>query len=307
MKGEGKGYGKAIIFGEHFVVYGLPGIAAAIDRHVKATIEKAKSGVTIEDRVFNETVSTAEKEHIKIKVLAPAFAALQAKDIKITIDATSIPSAGMGYSASLAVAVIRALLEFKGMHWSDDQVYGLAYECEGAAHGTPSGIDPACATYGGVIWFEKNMAGGRNKIVPMKPAEQLKIVLGDTGIKKSTKETVTAVRERKEKDPEKYEKIFSEYRAIAPEAKTALLNGEIEKIGALMNKNQELLRQIGVSCGELEELCKTALDNGAVGAKLTGGGCGGLMLALVKTAKDQDKVCKAIEEKGFTAIKTAIG
>ena len=225
----------------------------------------------------------------------------------MTFSGTSVPQGGMGLSASLAVAGIRALNEFYDWGLDEEGVNALAYECEKVSHGTPSGIDNSCATYGTLIWFEKNMEGGKNKIEPFKAGKEILIVLGNSGKTGNTKELVAGVRERKEASPEEYEPVFQRAEELPKEAKIALEEGNMEKIGELMNENQELLRKIGVSCDELEDLIKIALDRGALGAKLTGAGGGGLMYALVDSPEKQDEVAKAFEEKGYKAIKTTIG
>ena len=309
--GKGKGYGKTILFGEHFVVYGLPGIASGIDKYAQIDIEKIddENEIIVEDNVFfNETVKKSENpDHIKFKLFEPIY---KEKEItggfKMIYSGTSEPQGGMGLSASLAVAGVRALNEFYNWNLTDEGVNELAYECEKVSHGTPSGIDNSCATYGSLIWFEKNMEGGKNKIETFKAGKPLLLVLGNSGKVGNTKELVAGVRERKESDPEKYDRIFQRAKTLVEEAKIELVLGNQEKIGKLMDENQELLREIGVSCDELDELVSISKKNGALGTKITGAGGGGLMFALVDSVEKQDEIAKAFEEKGYKAIKTII-
>lgn len=213
----------------------------------------------------------------------------------------------MGYSASLSVAVIRALLKLKGMRWGDERVFELAFKCENVAHGNASGIDPACATFGGVILFEKNMQGGKNKIEKMLLGKSLRLVIASTGKMGNTKELVTTVRERKEKNPVEFAGIFAEYKALVPKAGEALKKGNLKEIGLLMNQNQRLLEKIGVSTPELENMCKLCMEKGALGSKLTGAGGGGCMIALCENKETQEKVFKVLKEKGHKTFKTMIG
>lgn len=308
-KSSGKGYGKTILFGEHFVVYGLPGIASGIDKYVQVEVEPIEEDdVVIDDKKFNSVNKKSENpDFINFKLLEAMFSDLELNKIKITISGTSVPQAGMGYSAVLSVALARALGQYFNKDWNDEKINELAYKGEQFAHGTPSGIDNTCATYGSLVWFEKNLEGGPNTVDPFELSKPLYIVLGDTKKVGPTKELVAAVRGRKEAEPEKYEDIFKQAKDLVFEAKDALTSGDIEKVGTLMDKNHSLLKEIGVSTDELEELVKTAKDNEALGAKLTGAGGGGLMFALCKDAEHQEKVAKAFEEKGYPAFKTVIG
>ncbi|MDO8627629.1 MAG: mevalonate kinase, partial [Candidatus Diapherotrites archaeon] len=223
--------------------------------------------------------------------------------VKITLSGDLIAASGVGASAASCCAVARALNEEFGLGLTIEQINEVAYEGEKGYHGTPSGLDNTAAVYGGLIWFQKEPSIMDKMTIP-KPFE---IVLGDTGKTSDTKFVVGGVAERKKANPQKFEKIFSEYKLMISEAKKVLLAGNLKKIGELMNKNQELLREIGVSSPELEQLIKLALDNGAFGAKLTGTGVGGLMIALTPGKELQEKVAKAMEKAGFRTIRTTIG
>jgi mevalonate kinase len=133
------------------------------------------------------------------------------------------------------------------------------------------------------------------------------LIIANTGITASTAKVVADVQRLKSEDPNKFEKIFYEYEKIAKKAKEALLEGNIAKIGNLMNQNHKLLQEITVS-GEInDKLVEIMLKNGAIGAKLTGTGRGGLVISLAKDEKKQEKIAKAIEKEGYTAWKTMIG
>jgi mevalonate kinase len=127
-----------------------------------------------------------------------------------------------------------------------------------------------------------------------------------TGITTKTEVAVAAVRKRKEANPELYARYFAEAGRIADDAKTALERGDLERVGALMAENHALLQKVGVSCAELDHLVSLALKHGAVGAKMTGGGMGGYIVALTPGVELQDKVAAAIEKEGFTVVKARI-
>lgn len=305
---EGKGFGKVILFGEHFVVYGLPAIASGIDRLVRVRVERNEKGILFDDRNFHSKVSfEKQSDHILSKTFEKVFEYFGVKDVKISISGDVVPMAGMGYSAALAVAVIRALNEFTGKGISDEEVNKLAYECEKVSHGTPSGIDNTCATYGKILWFEKNMKGGENTIEPIDLKGKLLLVMGNTGKKGNTRELVEGVRESRTKEPGKYDKIFSKAEELIKQAKEKILSLDLKGIGQLMNENHSLLQEIGVSSPELDKLCDLARENGALGAKLTGAGGGGFMIALAENEDIQKKVAKAIEREGFESFRISIG
>jgi len=133
------------------------------------------------------------------------------------------------------------------------------------------------------------------------------LVIANSGITASTTEVVADVRRLKEENPEKFEKIFKKYEKLAEEAKKALLEGDITTIGNLMNQNHKLLQDITVS-GEInDKLVDIALKNGAIGAKVTGTGRGGLVISLAENEKIQEKIAKAIEKVGYDAWRTIIG
>jgi mevalonate kinase len=309
---KGKGYAKVILFGEHFVVYGIPGIAAGIDKFVEVDAEKLKDSkdIVFDDKIFKEKVSMLEQpDHIKCKLFHAMFDEeldVTKEGVKISITGNATPGTGMGYSAALNVAMARAMSAFSNSDWKDDKVNEVAYKGETISHGTPSGIDNSCATYGSLIWFEKDMKENKNKIRPFKCGKTLFLVIADTGIKHDTKEAVADVRKRKETNESEYKKYFADAKKIATTARKELQYGGIEQIGKLMNENQELLRKIGVSCKEAEEIIKIAEYENSIGAKVTGAGCGGNVIILCENENHQDKMIATLLAKNYSAIKAKI-
>ena len=144
-------------------------------------------------------------------------------------------------------------------------------------------------------------------IESMKVPEPVEIVMGNTGIVANTKAAVEGVRERRERQREKYDRIFEDATNLVHSAKDALLGGRWEEVGRYMDRNHELLQEIGVSSKELDFLVEVARDNGAYGAKMTGGGLGGYMVALTPGKDIQEEVARAIEKEGFYVLRTRIG
>jgi mevalonate kinase len=309
--GKGSGFGKVILFGEHFVVHGVPGIVSAVDATADAEVTRASKGINIKDERKGSKGYAEEK---RLQQLESIDRVLKAMDIKSETAAFNIwlggnlPGfSGLGASAASSVAIARAIAEEIGMNLSDDRINGVAYEAEKAYAGNPSGIDNTAATYGGLLWFKKNMTGGANTIERISIQKPVEIIIGSTGIVANTKAMVAGVAERKKNNPEKYNKLFRQAEELAFTAKKALQEFNLRKVGELMNENHRLLQEIEVSCEELDYLVDLAREQGALGAKLTGGGGGGCMTALTPTRELQKKVAAAIEKEGYKVLRTKIG
>ncbi|OYT57284.1 mevalonate kinase [Euryarchaeota archaeon ex4484_162] len=308
-KGEGIGFGKVILFNEHFVVYGIPAIVSAIGKYTVARVEATdKSGVKLEDNRkatpgYKEEKLEQQKDSLN-RILKVMNIDTTKRGIKITLDGDLVAASGIGASAASCVAIARALSDYFNLGLSDEEINKVAYEGEKGYHGTPSGIDNTASTFGGLLWFEKDEPPVIEKISMPNPVE---IIMGNTGKVADTAAAVAGVRERKEKYPDKYEKIFERAKNIAFLARRALQDEDYEEVGKLMNENHKLLQQIEVSSKELDFLVDVARENGALGAKLTGGGLGGNMIALTPGKELQEEVANAIEKEGFQVIKTVIG
>ncbi len=309
--GSGIGFGKTIVFGEHFVVYGLPAIASAITNTTRADVKRINAGNyrLIDNRPETPGYKEKKKEQQidSIKRIC-GFLGIdpREKPVEIVLSGELVAASGVGASAASCAAIARALNEEFSLGLSDEQINEAAFEGEKGYHGTPSGIDNTAAVYGGLIWFKKNLSGGENTIKRIK-IEPIEIVLGNTGITSNTSDVVSDVKKKKEANEREFDKIFRDYERIAEEALNAFKENKVEAIGKLMNKNHALLQRIGVSCDELDELVKIARENGAIGAKLTGTGRGGLMIALTPGKELQERVARAIEETGKTVFRTKIG
>jgi len=210
-------------------------------------------------------------------------------------------ASGGGASAASCTAIARAIADEFGLDYTDEQINNVAYEGEKGYHGIPSGIDNTAATFGGLVWFQSG------KMERLKMKEPVEIVMGNTGIVANTKKAVEGVRERKEKYRQKYDRIFKDATELVHKARDAIVNENLKEIGHYMDKNHELLQEIEVSCKELDFLVEVARDNGAYGAKMTGGGLGGYMVALTPGKELQEEVSKAIEKEGFYVLQTRIG
>jgi mevalonate kinase len=308
--GNGKGFGKTILFGEHFVVYGLEGIPCALGQKTTCTVEKIP-GEKGYDLIDNRPVSEEYKEKKKeeyTNLINAILTYLNVKDkIKITLGGDLVPASGVGASAACAAALSQAISEEYNLNLNKEQINESAFIGESAGSGTPSGIDNTCAVYGGFIVFAKNLEGGKNKIENIKIKKPIEIVLINSGKAALTKEVVDDVRKLYVEKPEEINKIFKEYEILVEEGKKALAEYDLEKIAELMEQNQELLKQINVSSDLLESIIMQAKEAGAKAAKLTGTGRGGSVIALTPGKELQESVAKKIKEKGYEVTLTTIG
>jgi mevalonate kinase len=309
--GRGSGFGKVILFGEHFVVHGVPGIVSAIDSTTDAEVKKIGEGITVKDerrgaKDYTEKKRAQQKESIE-RMLKTMGINPEKASLEIWLGGNLPGFSGIGASAASSVAIARAIAEEFEMKLSDEKINEIAYEAEKAYAGTPSGIDNTAATYGGLIWFKRNLSGGPNTIEKLSIREPVEIVIGNTGIVADTKEMVAGVAERKKRNPEKYNPLFKQAEELAFTARKALEEFDLRKVGKLMNENHRLLQEIEVSCKELDYLVNLAREQGALGAKLTGGGGGGCMVALTPRKELQEAVATAMEKEGFKVLRTKIG
>jgi mevalonate kinase len=215
---------------------------------------------------------------------------LPACTIKVT---STIPIAGgMGSGAAVSVAILRAFSAALGHPFTDEHVSQIAYQVELIHHGTPSGIDNTVITYARPVYYVKD-----------KPIEMLEVnqpfslVIGDTGIHSPTVKAVGDLRLAREGNQQLYEGLFDTVEKITTTAREAIETGKTETLGALMNENHNLLLQMEVSSPELDQLVAAARSAGALGAKLSGAGRGGSMIALV-TPKTSNHVVQALESAG---------
>jgi mevalonate kinase len=309
--GRGNGFGKTILFGEHFVVHGIPGIASAIDSTANAIVKKAQKGITVTDDRKGAKGYAEKKKLQQLESIERMLIAMGMDPKKTALDiwlGGNLPGfSGLGASAASSVAIARAIAEEFDLILSNEKINDVAYEAEKAYAGNPSGIDNTAATFGGLIWFKKNLGIGSNTIEQLSISEPVEIIIGNTGIVANTKAMVAAVAKRKQANPNKYDSVFREAEQLAIKGREALEKFDLKQVGDLMNENHRLLQDIEVTCNELDYLVDLSRKQGAFGAKMTGGGGGGCMLALTPGKYLQKKVASAIENEGFEVLRTKIG
>jgi len=299
---------KIILFGEHAVVYGQPAVAVPVSSVraravVRANLDpgRAKMHISAPDIDLDADVQDLAQDHplrVAVQALLTELNIPSPPPCSIQLTSTIPVASGLGSSAAVSVALIRAVAGFMGHPLPDEKVSALAYEAEKVHHGTPSGIDNTVVTYAKPVYYQKGQGA---EIVHIKKAFNL--LIGDTGHPSSTAETVRHVRDAHHKDPDRFEGLFRGIGTLTDQARTALEEGNPLALGPLMDDNHALLQEMGVSSRRLDELVQLARQAGALGAKLSGGGRGGNMIALVREG-EAEHIAHSLKVEG--AAKTIL-
>jgi hydroxymethylglutaryl-CoA reductase len=300
---SGVASGKVILLGEHAAVYDKHVLAVPVEAAITARVTERASGMRIsipEWDVQQEWLpgQPASSSAAAVVSLITEKLGIGSHGFDLHIHSRIPAAMGLGSSAALAVAVIRAFDNLLQRKMSDVEVDKLAFECERLAHGTPSGIDNNIATYGEPVLYSK---GSRTRTKPMALAETPPLVVAASGIKGNTKDMVAGVRFRYERSRELYATIFDEIDEISVAGSVALRECDYERLGSLMNVCQGYLNAIEVSTPELEKMIDIARKSGAIGAKLTGAGGGGSIVALCPGK--ENKVAQALQDAGYQIIR----
>jgi mevalonate kinase len=322
---HGAACGKVILLGEHAVVYGVPAIVLGIDRGATASATAievhaaAPAGQTEGPSFRNAARRTTARSELALGTtervtedgasdVARAFAALLGacavtRAVRVEV-MTELPAgAGLGCSAALAVAIVRALDAWEGRAPatpSDAAERAMAWEK--VFHGNPSGVDAAAAARGGCLLYQR-MSGGLH-LNEISLAAPLALVIGHSGVSSSTREMVEVVAKLKARSEQNVTRSFEAIESLVQNARLAIEAGDHVGLGKLMDLNQVLLSGLMVSTEEIETMCRSAREAGALGAKLTGSGGGGCVVALVKD--DPEPVLARWEKEGFRAFATCV-
>ena len=277
-------YGKLILFGEHFVVYHVPALVGAVAASTTCQLEIVEGDdlEIVDDRpaVPNYKVKKAEEGRQAVDLVLQHFQVAEklesGKHLKLTFAGDLCCVSGIGASAAQTVSLSRAINFAFDLKLTEEEINQGGYEGEKGYHGTPSGIDNTAATYGGLLKFQRTNADPI--FVKKQIKEPIRIVYASTGITASTTEVVGDVRAKKEADPAWFDKLLEQYKALVKKAEDAMDQGDVALLGSLMNENHALCQELTVSCKELDDLVDAARNAGAIGAKMSGTGRGGLML-----------------------------
>ena len=294
--------GKVILLGEHSVVYGRPALAAPIPLAVEARVIDAHETTLLIPRWGVEQRIKQIDEHPQgiTGILALLLSRLSLSDRSMRIEVfPSVPRAmGLGGSAALAVAVIRALSNQFHLNLSNERINELAFECEEVAHGTPSGVDNTIATFGTALRYQNRQ--GKATFEEIHPSLPIPFLVGISGKESLTASTVAQVRNAWMAQPKRYEGIFDQIAELTNAGVDALREGSLSDLGEIMNVCHGYLNALQISTPEIEELIHIARRNGAAGAKLTGGGGGGSIVAVCPNGTADAE--KAIRAAGYDVL-----
>jgi mevalonate kinase len=278
---------KSILFGEHAVVYGRPAIAIPVIERRSTTYilanprdEPGELNIEAPDIDLNTSLSALDPSHpfrIAISRTQQAVGAASIPACHIRVVSTIPIASGLGSGASIAVSLARALSLFLGHPLPDEQVSAIAFEVDKVYHGTPSGIDNTVIAFGKPVYFLRDQP-----FTLLASSSPLDFLIADTGVRSSTRGMVLGLKERWEQDRPKYEALFEEIQKVVVQSKSSIEVGNLETLGKLMSRNHKLLQDLGVSHPMLDQLSEVAVSAGALGAKLSGAGGGGNMIALVE-------------------------
>ncbi len=300
--------GKVILFGEHAVVYGVSAIAGGIPNAMRARVTDKPAGrsLSIANWGMSVDLERASPENSLVQQTISYLLEqlqLQQKNFHLELEPGIPHASGLGASAAVAVASVRALSSFFALELGSEQINSLAFGCEKIAHGSPSGLDNTLSTYGGLLKYKRTAAGAQFE--PIECEKAISLVVAISGKRGFTAQTVKRVAEARAQRPEKYDKLFKKIDLLSQQAESAIAKGDFDTLASLMTLNQDCLREMGVSCTELEKLIACALDAGACGAKLTGSGDGGA--AIIYAGEQQQRVKAALTAAGFKNFSVSLG
>ncbi len=309
--GKGTAFGKTILIGDQFVLEEVPAIVSSIPFETECLVERLDEGEgwILEDNRTEVPGYKDKKAHQQVESINHQLEVMNVdvknNPIKIAFGGSLLAGSGVGASAAHSVSLARALNDEFNLGLSVDEINHFGWEGEFAYHGTPSGVDNTASTYGGLILYHIQQGEKTWERIDLK--EPVEVVLGNSGITADTSKLDAYTDKLREENPELYKKRLQTITDQAFEMKTALEDYDLETVGQIMTANHDLLIEMDLSHEILVKLCNMALDLGALGAKVTGGGRGGYMNALTPGRELQDKIATAMEKEGYKVIRAKIG
>ena len=308
--GTGTAFGKTILIGDQFVLYEIPAIVAALPFVTEAAVQQIEgTGWVLEDnRIevpgYKEKKKAQQIESIK-RILEVMGIDVQKTPVKITYAGSLLAGSGVGASAASCVSLARALNEEFELGYSIEQINHVGWEGEFAYHGIPSGVDNTASTYGGLLLYR--IKNEKKMFENIKIRTPFRIVLANSGVTADTSKLDEYVESEERRNPVLFTDRLNRIREQAMEMKHALEAYDLETVGKIMTANHQILTDMGLSHETLVYLCDKAIQLGALGAKVTGGGRGGYMVALTSEEAVQESVASAFEKEKFKVIRAMIG
>ena len=314
---EAWGAGKLILFGEHAVVYNQPAVAVALNRGLKVTIRS----LTSSNSTSNVQASLCSEGRLgrlaptEAKALITALnqgvewiisqGAKLRGELSFTVSGALPFKVGLGSSAALSVASLRALAGLSSLQLDDHSLFEGAMEMERVFHQTPSGLDHQVSISGGALCFRRTGGDFSHRSVTL--SQPLHIALTWIPRQGSTASAVRGVAERRQQDPAKYNTLFSEIGELTALGIKALECGDLESLGSLLIENHQRLRSMGVSIDELDKRCAEMMRSGALGAKMSGAGHGGTCFGLFAEQRQAERAASTLLSRGISALAISLG
>ena len=302
----GRAPGKTILIGEHAVVYGHPAIAVpvhSVSTEVSARFTRG-SEIEVETDGLAEALPAPEMRRRAEEMIRTTAAQTlrvfgeEGQGLALSIRSAIPIARGLGSSAAVSVALVRAICGLLGRKLGAAEVAELAFEGEKLFHANPSGIDNNVVAQERPIYFVRRKGAQPIRVGPTA----FRFLIADTGVASRTSAVVEDVRRRREADRAYYDSLFWEIGSMASVAREILRRGSRMELGMCMNRNHELLCELGVSSGEIEHLVEAARDVGAAGAKLTGAGKGGCVIAALGDETDELRLAAALKQAGAKEV-----
>lgn len=292
---------KLILVGEHAVVHGQPAIALPFPLiKVESSVQEIEGPIRLESELYNGLLDEAPTQLSGIvQTIKETLICLRvpAENLLIQIHSTIPPGKGLGSSASVAIAIVRSLFHYTNTPYTNDQLLKLANIAETYAHGAPSGIDSITITSSSPVWYQKEAS-----VDYIEPKGTFYFVVADTGMMADTKSSVANVKELLKTAPEKMYGAVERIGEITYQVREALEKSSKKVLGYLLNEAQHELELLGVSNEGLERLIQFARKEGALGAKLTGAGKGGCMIALAQNELHSKQLSEKLKQFGAQAV-----
>ncbi len=308
--GKGTGFGKTILIGDQFVLEEVPAIVSAISYETVTTVERsAGQGWTLEDNRVEVPGYKEKKKEQQARSIDRILEVMNIdagkNPIKITVGGTLLAGSGVGASAASCVSLARALNEEFNLGCSIEELNRVAWQGEFPYHGVASGVDNTASTYGGLLLFW--LSKGEQHFEKIKTPKPFEIVLANSGITANTALLDEFSERQKKENPALFASRMQTITSQAHDMKHALEAGDLKAVGSIMTTNHKLLAEMEYSHEILDKMCKSALERGAWGAKVTGGGRGGYMVSLTPGKDLQEKIASAFEKEGYKVIRATIG
>jgi mevalonate kinase len=307
---KGSGFGKTILIGDQFVLDEVPAIVSSIPFETVTKVERIDGDGWILEDNRNEVPGYKEKKKEQQsrsinRILEVMNIDVKKTPIKITCGGTLLAGSGVGASAASCVSLARALNAEFNLDYSIEEINRVAWQGEFPYHGIASGVDNTASTYGGLLLFY--LKNGQQHFEKIQTPKSFEIVLTNSGITVNTAALDEFIDQQKIGDPKLFTSRLRTIKAQVYKMKHALESGDLEQVGEIMSENHKILIDMGMSHDILDYLCKSTLEKGALGAKVTGGGRGGYMIALTPGNNLQNTIASAFEKEGYKVIRATIG